>query len=264
VDERVDARGRAAAHAEDELEERRVVDESLSDKPRTGHHHAGVEALDLRLDAALAHLARSALDELRRVLKDAVAEVHRPAVQGAELRPRRQRAEALVLAHADAAARREVEDDVGRLLADPVADLSVDRRVLGDLAVVRPRVDVQGRCAGVGGLDAVADDVAERPRMVGVVRREAADDGAGDEGRGVGGDHGATLVAPSLLKPADQLRPCLDALGDDLEPAHGGQLDDEPHEGGVLLVVRDGWSTATDLTSATWARASWRNTDWVK
>ena len=75
------------AHAE--LQHRRLVDDALLDELLREHEMARVEDLDLGAHAELADLPRHLAQHRGRVRHDVVAlgEVHRPAVERADLRP---------------------------------------------------------------------------------------------------------------------------------------------------------------------------------
>jgi hypothetical protein len=148
--------------------------------------HADVEALVLGHDPALCHLLRELFDQRPRVHEHDVAgaEVDAAAVQRRDLRLGLQRAAALLGRRAEPAAGREVEHDVGALLADGALDREVVLRVLGHLTVRRARVNVHDARARARRAERRGDHVVTRARLV----RVAGDDPAGDragEDRGI-------------------------------------------------------------------------------
>ena len=198
--------GRAVGDAHAQLEQRGLVDEPLGQQLLREHEVARVEDLDLGAHAERSHLTRHLAKHRRRVRHHVVAfrEVHRPAVERADVRPqlgdvretlgraghvgsvrvRRQRrldaAEHEIAAHP----RAQVDDDVDRGRADALHDIAVEREVArrtSCLGIPNMDMDHSRPCSrGVEG--GGRDRLGCHGNELGAIRRRAHPrDGTGDE-----------------------------------------------------------------------------------
>ena len=176
---------RAPGGPQDELEVQGIVQLSLVAHPQRRDEHAQVEYLDFGLDAGLPHHSGRLVEEGRVVDEDAPAQIDRAGVEGGQLRPKGERAEALrdgQVPPGDAAGG-EAQDQVGfrpkgfRHLPEAV-------EVLAAQAGFRvPDMNVHDRRAGPPGLDGGLNDLFRGDRDVGrrVAQHAAARDGGGDD-----------------------------------------------------------------------------------
>ena len=212
--------GRPVGDAHAQLHEHGVVDQAVGEQ--LAHHHevAGVEHLQLGTDTELLHLPGHRAQHARRVDHDVVAargEVHRPAVEGADLRLQgtdvveafgraghvgaggRHRQRCLVAAEHEVASHAggQVDHDVDVGVADPFDDLGVELGGAGaDAGLGIAHVDVDDGRTGAGGVERRGGDLGRGHRHVRALRRRVAGAGdrTGDEGVPV---HGV-IVAPSI------------------------------------------------------------------
>ncbi len=146
--------GAPPGDAETDLIKRVAVDQSLRDKLAGEHHLPDIEHLELGLDAAVANDGGGTPQMIRRVDLDviAVAEVHRPAVEAAdlgqkihhmlnpflrrsEIRPRRRCVQVVVIDDPGSAhPRRQIDDDVGVAVAESIDYLAKQGGVARALA----------------------------------------------------------------------------------------------------------------------------------
>ena len=195
-------RHEAVLHAQHQGPHRRAFERAVGDQVQRHVDVAGVEDLELGLDAGVADHPRHAAHVLRRVDDHVGARVHGVEVERADVGLdqrdvldalfRRQQAGAgrvdlgVVLARNEAAARpgREVDDQLAVLLSDAVDDLAVELDLHRGLAALRiAHVDVHLAGAGLGRGQAFVGDLRRRDRQV---RRllglhQVAGDGAGDQ-----------------------------------------------------------------------------------